>query len=89
MFLTAVVSDCEPSVSCSAFESSFPFHPVEIFPVDIGIHTAPCLDVTFYLEVMKEGEEYYINLNLQIRFIKPGYKARNKSFEINLDKHNQ
>lgn len=38
-----------------------------------------------YMEVLKEGDEYYINLNLQIRFIKPGYVPRNKTVEMSLD----
>ncbi len=32
-----------------------------------------------YMRIVKEGNEYYLNLNLQIRFIKPGVKPRNNS----------
>ena len=30
-----------------------------------------------YMTVEKEGDRYYIDLNLQIRFMKPGYRPRN------------
>lgn len=38
-----------------------------------------------YMEVLKEDGEFFIDLNLQIRFIKPGYIPRNKSVETNMD----
>lgn len=38
-----------------------------------------------YMEVYKEGEEYYLNLNLQIRFCMPESRRNRKFHAVNLD----